>query len=128
MITDSIELLERGTTYKDILYEDRFIKITNSHIFLKKYYITFQSKKIALTDIESVCTDHEYGLNPFGYKSWGMGYSMIYWAYNGNYYSKNLFILKEKGSILSCGFAVENTTEFYNVLQSKGILMHKKEK
>jgi len=119
MITDSIELLEKGASYKDVLYEDRFIKITNSHIILKKYYPTFQSKKIALIDIESVCTDREYGLNPLGYKTWGMGYSMIFWAYNGNYYTNNLFILKEKGSFLSCGFAVENTTEFYNILQSK---------
>jgi len=128
-MTDSIELLENGAKYKDILYEDKFIKITNSHIFLKKYYFpTFISKKIALTDIESVCTDREYGLNPLGYKTWGMGISMIFWAFNGFNITKNLFILKEKGASLSCGFAVENTTKFYNALQSKGVSMHKKEK
>jgi len=127
-MSDDIELLGNGAQNNEILYDDKFINITNNHIFLKKYYFpTATSKKIAFTDIESICTDHEYGLNALGYKTWGMGIAKVYWAYVG-FNPKNLFILKEKGASLSCGFAVENVEEFSNILKSNNVPMHKKEK
>ncbi|ORX87449.1 hypothetical protein BCR32DRAFT_324431 [Anaeromyces robustus] len=120
-MSENSELLT--DTNSSTLYEDKYVKITNTHISLKKYYFpSFTSKNIAFTDIEKICTDKEFGVNTLGYKSWGMGLSSIYWAWGGVPRSKNNYIIKIKNSSPNCGFSVENPDEFCKVLESKGVM------
>jgi len=115
----------------EILYEDKYVKITNNEILLKKYYFpSFSSKKIEFKNIEYLCTDQEYGLDILGYKVWGMGVSMIYWAYGwGSFLSrpKNNYIIKQHDTTLCSGFSVENPIEFCKIIETKGIKNKKSE-
>ncbi|OUM62981.1 hypothetical protein PIROE2DRAFT_10613, partial [Piromyces sp. E2] len=78
------------------------------------YFPTGKSKKIPYTDIEKICTDHEYGVNALGYKSWGVG---------GIIRPENNYILKEKGTTLCNGFSVENLDEINKILDSEGSII-----
>jgi hypothetical protein len=135
-MTDYIELNNTNNNEEkindtDILYNDKYIQITNNEIMLKKYYFpSFSSKKIEFSDIEYICSDQEYGVDILGYKVWGMGLSTIYWAYGkgrGLSRPKYNYILKKHNTTLCSGFSVENPTEFCKIIETKGIKNKKSE-
>lgn len=111
-----------------ILYEDKYVQITDTNIILKKYYFPAgNSKKIELIEIESICTDKEYGVGKLGIKVWGMGLSNIYWAHGGNLHRPEYnYIIKVRNSSPNCGFSVENPDEFCKILESKGVMEQNK--
>ena len=103
-----------------VLYDDKFVQLTESHIILKKYYLFGQAKRIAYSDIELYGTAEDFGVNCFGIKTWGMAFSPIWWAYGGFPRCDNNFIIKVRDVWLKCGFSVKNPDQFCSILASKG--------
>jgi len=106
----------------NVLYDDKYVQVTDTHLIIKVYYFPFgSSKKILFGNIEQLFTDREYGVTPLGYKNWGMGMSDIWWAWGGFPREQNNFVVKVHDAWPSCGFSVENPRQFREALTSKGV-------
>ncbi len=67
----------------DVLYEDKYCKLTVSELIIKRYYLpTAQSKHIDIASIRCIyyASQQMFYRQAFVAKSWGMAFSPIWWA------------------------------------------------
>ena len=114
-------MADDGSVPSDVLYEDEYVRVTNTHVVLKAYYIPGLPKNIAFGDIEKCQTDRQYGVTPLGYKNWGMGLASIWWAWGGVPREKYNYVITVRNAWPCCGFSVERPAEFRAVLAAKGV-------
>lgn len=113
------EAAPKSTATNNVLYEDKYVKLTERYLVLKWYYfLTAASKTIPMGKIDKIWvgTDPELGLNFFRKKTWGMALSMIWWACrSGREFEaedKRNFVLATKNERVRSGFSVENPETF----------------
>jgi hypothetical protein len=57
---------------EEVLYEDKYVKLTNSEISLKWYFFPAGTKVIPYSDIKSFGRAAQSGIGFWGIKSWGL--------------------------------------------------------
>ena len=107
----------------DVLYDDSYVRLTETQVIIKKYYFPFAlPKTINYADIERCATGTQLGLAMLDYKTWGMGLSPIWWAcgpiFRGD---KDNLVITVRDKWPSCGFSVENLGAVLQILRDKGV-------
>lgn len=120
--TDDDEAV-RPASAKDepkLLYEDRYVKVTDTDVILKAYYFPVKkaSKRIPFREIERVSSSRGDCALPRRY--WGIGLSNVWWACGHS--RRNNVVIKKRNDWIRCGFSVENLSNFYHVLEEKGVI------
>ena len=113
----------------NVLYDDRYVQVTDTHVIIKNYYFFGCAKKIAYAEIERLYTAEEYGAGFWGQKIWGMGLSAIWWAWGFGCPLRppHNFVIKVRDSCLCSGFSVQNPHRFNEHIASKGVIGAKKQ-
>jgi len=68
-----------GDSKSDVLYEDKFVKVTKTHLIIKWYYFpTATNAHVEWAKIQVIYYDQ----NPwmFRVRNWGMTFSPVWWA------------------------------------------------
>lgn len=106
----------------DVLYDDKYVRLTETHLIIKCYYFPLGTPKcIRYEDIEECVTDKEYGVTMLGTKGWGMGLSSIWWAWGGMVRNHPNLIVRVRGRWPCCGFSVENRAKVRTLLGNRGV-------
>ena len=114
---------------KEILYEDRLVKIVDDSIILKNYYFMFISKIISFTNIETIETkEPTFGESflvfpPFVWRLSGFGiieHRITYFPLDLlRSRREKIFIITFKHQRLKSGFTVEDTSKVERILKEK---------
>lgn len=102
-------------------YEDRFCKITKTHVCIKWHYFpTTQTRRVVIGKIKTVYHDKQ-GWDWTNSKSWGMALTPIWWACDMSRKlrgaeSKIQNVVLDVGENTDKGFSVEDVDAFLNVL------------
>uniref|UniRef100_A0A7S4ENU0 Uncharacterized protein n=1 Tax=Pseudo-nitzschia australis TaxID=44445 RepID=A0A7S4ENU0_9STRA len=108
-----------------ILYEDKYVTLTEHMLTLKTYYCPSGAPKpIPRKDIERIWlgTDRDIGLNFFKKKGWGLGWSDVWWAcrlgreFDGDDTKNFVITTKEKTNFRS-GFSVTDPKAFASLIE-----------
>ncbi len=66
---------------EEVLYEDDFVKVTNSKVIIPSYYFPIPfSKEIEIKDIKNA--EFAKNLSLFDMKDWGLSTNNVWWAMN----------------------------------------------
>jgi hypothetical protein len=106
----------------ELLYEDKYCKLTNSQLNLKWYYFPFGTKTISYSEIKSFGRATQYDLDLLSIKAWGMALSPIWWAMGPMSRVSNLsneIILEVRGSSIKCGFSSMDVPAVLQILNTK---------
>jgi hypothetical protein len=105
------------------LYEDEYVRLDNTEIHIKRYYFPFASaKKLAYSEIADFGTAERMGIDFWGMKGWGMGFSSIWWAIgptNRAFKPAEQIVIKPRGASIFCGFSTHNVQEVMRILADK---------
>ncbi|VDD89210.1 unnamed protein product [Enterobius vermicularis] len=109
----------RGQKSLNVLYEDKFCKLTKEALLLKLYYFPWGNKKIPVRDICYVYYKKQESRNDlFKTKDWGMTLSPIWWAcdigrsFRGFGQARYCNVVIDSGSPIMAGFSVVDFGEF----------------
>lgn len=107
----------------DVLYDDSYVRLTETQVIIKKYYFPFANPKtINYADIERCATGAQLGLTAMDYKTWGMSLSPIWWACGPILRGDKVnLVITVRNKWPSCGFTVENLDAVMQVLREKGV-------
>lgn len=103
-----------------IIYEDKFCRITTEEIIINCYYFpTTQKKRIKLNKVATIGYESQDASSLFSTKGWGMSLSPVWWAKDvrrqcGSHYTN--VAIDVHGENITKGFTVENINEFLSVL------------
>jgi hypothetical protein len=102
-----------------VVYEDGYVKLTETHITIKWYYFPYGSKVISYREIASFGRAPDFHINALGTKTWGMALSMIWWSWGPlgrECYLNEQLIIELKGQPLKSGFTSRNTQKVLEIL------------
>eukprot|EP00193_Tetraselmis_chui_P000647 CAMPEP_0177754676 /NCGR_PEP_ID=MMETSP0491_2-20121128/2136_1 /TAXON_ID=63592 /ORGANISM="Tetraselmis chuii, Strain PLY429" /LENGTH=134 /DNA_ID=CAMNT_0019270075 /DNA_START=305 /DNA_END=706 /DNA_ORIENTATION=+ len=102
----------------EILYEDKFVRVTETDVAIKKYYFPLALRKVIPgMDIESVQNAQTLGVLKMGQcKRWGMALNNIWWALDwgrddfgcGKSKHVSVVVTSSRKACFRCGFSVED--------------------
>lgn len=102
-----------------ILYEDKFVKITDNDLTIFWYYFPFGNNKIiSLKDIKNIELE-ELTLLKGKYKLWGMNLNLIWFAMDFKRPKRHNFISIDTTKKIKPAFTSDKTEEIYNILKAK---------
>ncbi|KAJ1676914.1 hypothetical protein EV182_007254 [Spiromyces aspiralis] len=112
--------------YIPLLYEDQYVRVTDSSIIINNYYFPFGSKSIAIDQVLSIDTDIELDLLSEQYHAWGFCRSTnIWWAKDGSridsrerLVSRPYVIVRLTNSWVSCGFTMSHPQAGLQILRA----------
>ena len=106
----------------DVLYDDQYVRLTETQVIIKKYYFPFgNAKRIDYGAIESCATDKQLGIGMLEYKAWGMALSSIWWAWGGMRQDKSNLVITVRDCWPRCGFCVADMAKVQAILRDKGV-------
>lgn len=96
------------TSQGAILYEDSYIRITESMLRIKWYYFPFGSKDIEWKQIKRVEVLPISGEGISGIKHWGMALSPVWWHCDWQRFSRAQFVKLDLGSWVKVGITCDD--------------------
>lgn len=106
----------------EILYEDKYCKLTNSQLNIKWYYFPFGTKTLNYDEIKSFGRATDFDIGILSVKAWGMSLAPIWWALGPMGRVSNLgneIILTVRGSSIKCGFSSMDVPAVLRILSTK---------
>jgi hypothetical protein len=111
-----------GPMTTEVLYEDKYVRLTNSEMHLKWYFFPVGTKVIPYHDIKSFGRAAQYGIGFWGIKSWGMALSLVWWSLgpvSRNWDVRNQLIVEVRDQTLLSGFTALNPAQALTILRTK---------
>jgi hypothetical protein len=104
---------------KMILYEDKYIVITNEFITIKAYYFPFAiSKTIPFSKIKRIDISEINSLTG-KLKIWGMNYKMFWFHFDATRMFKNQCIVLDTGACIKPAITPDNMIQVFGILNDK---------
>jgi hypothetical protein len=110
----------------EVLYEDKYCKLTHSELSIKWYYFPFGTKTLSYSEIKSYGRALQYDLDIMSIKAWGMALAPIWWALGPMKRISNLsneIIVQVRGSSIKCGFSSMDPAAVLRVLNTKVVTL-----
>jgi hypothetical protein len=102
-----------------IIYEDKYVRITDIEITLFWYYFPFgQNKIIKFSQIKAVKLEE---LNIFfgKYRLWGMDLKFCFYPLDAKRFQKSNYIMLELGGVIKPSFTSDSIETIYKILTEK---------